>query len=53
MRQLETRMKKLLDICRDRNMKISPSMFQIGSRVTYGGVKLEAARQQGNSRKTV
>ena len=29
-RQLEERMKKLLDVCRDRNMKISPSKFQLG-----------------------
>ena len=41
-RQLESRMKKLLDICRDKNMKISPSKFQIFPYVIYGGTVLEA-----------
>ena len=34
-------------------MKISPSKFQLGSRVTYGGVVLEAARQVEDTKKTV
>ena len=29
-RQLEDRLKKLLMICRKKNMKISPSKFQVG-----------------------
>ena len=52
-RQLEARMKKLLDVCRARNMKISPSKFQLGPKVTYGGVVLEATRVVGDARKTV
>ena len=36
-RQLDARLKKLLTICRKRNMKISPSKFQVGSSVVFGG----------------
>ena len=52
-RQLEARMKKLLDVCRDRNMKISPSKFQLGPKVTYGGIVLEATKVVGDSKRTV
>merc|ERR1712055_462299 len=51
--QSEARMKKLLDVCRARNMKISPSKFQLGPKVTYGGVVLEATRVVGDPRRTV
>ena len=52
-RQLEARMKKLLDVCRSRNMKISPSKFQLGPKFTNGGVVLEATRVEGDARRTV
>ena len=41
-RQLESRLKKLLTICRKRNMKISPSKFKVVSSVTYGGTVIES-----------
>ena len=34
-------------------MKISPSKFQLGPKVTYGGVVLEATRVVGDPRRTV
>ena len=36
-KQLEDRLKKLLIICRKRNMKISPNKFYVGSSVVFGG----------------
>ena len=36
-KQLEDRLKKLLTICRKRNMKISPSKCKVGSSVVFGG----------------
>ena len=52
-RQLEDRLKKLLTICRKRNMKISPSKFQVGSSVVFGGTVIEAQHQKGDSKRTV
>ena len=52
-KQLEARMKMLLNVCRSRNMKISPSKFQLGPKVTYGGVVLEAMKVVGDTRRTV
>ena len=52
-KQLEARMKKLLDVCRARNMKISPSKFQLGPKVVYGGTVLEATKVVGGSKRTV
>ena len=52
-RQLETRMKKLLSICRERNIKSCPSKFQLGQSVVYGGTVSEATKLVGDSKKTV
>ena len=52
-KQLEERLKKLLTLCRNRNMKLSPSKFQIGSSVVFGGTVIEAQHQKGDSKKTV
>ena len=41
-KQLEERMKKLLTICRNLNMKIAPSKLQLGPSVVFGGVLIEA-----------
>ena len=41
-KQLEERMKKLLTICREKNMKIAPSKFQLCSSVVFGGTVIEA-----------
>ena len=41
-KQLEDRVKKVLTICRKRNMKISPSKFQVGSSVVFGDTVIEA-----------
>ena len=40
-KQLEARLKQLLTICRKRNMKITPSKFQVGSFVIFGGIVIE------------
>ena len=52
-KQLEERMKKLLTICREKNMKIAPSKFQLGSSVVFGGTVIEAQHHIGDPRKTV
>ena len=52
-RQVEDRLKKLLTICRKRNMKISPSKFQVCSSVVFGGTVIEAHQQKGDSKRTV
>ena len=52
-KQLEERMKKLLTICREKNMKIAPSKFQLGSSVVFGGTLIEAQHHIGDPRKTV
>ena len=52
-KQLENRLKKLLTICRKRNMKISPSKFQVGSSVVFGGTVIEAQQQKGDAKRTV
>ena len=51
-RQLEVRLKKLLTVCRKRNMKISPSKFQVGSSVVFGGTVIEALHQKGDPKRT-
>ena len=44
---------EVLSICRKRNMKISPSKFQVGSIVTYGGIVIEAVQHEDDDKKTV
>ena len=46
--QLEERMRKLLDICRKKNMKLSPKKLQLGKKVIYGGIVLEGTKAQGD-----
>ena len=48
MSQLEERVRALLLVCRKKNMKSSPGKFQLERRVVYGGVVIEATRQQGD-----
>ena len=38
--QLEKRLRNLLDICRERNMKLKRKKFEVGTSVTYGGCDL-------------
>ena len=52
-KQLEDRLKKLLTICRKTNMRLSPSKFQVGSSVVFGGTVIEAQHQKGYSKRTV
>ena len=52
-RQLEDRLKKFLTICKKRNMKISPSKFQVGSSVVFGSTVIEALHQKGDPKRTV
>ena len=46
-KQLEARMKKLLNICKEKNMKIAPSKFQLGSSVVFGGTVIESQNHVG------
>lgn len=48
LKQLEERMRKLLEICRKRNMKLSPKKLQLGKTVVYGGCVLEGTKAQGD-----
>ena len=45
--QLEQKMEQVLKVSRKRNMKLSPSKFQCARQVTFGGVNIEALKQQG------
>ena len=47
--ELEERLRTLFTVCRNRNMKLAPSKFQLGRKVIYGGTLLEAGRQYGDS----
>ena len=53
MEDLETRLRKLLLICRLRNIKLNPSKFSIGHEVTFGGVQLQGVKEKGDTTRRV
>ena len=50
---LEQRMEKMLKVCLKKNMKLHPDKFQIGRRVTFGGVTIEACKARGDDERRV
>ena len=50
---LEQRMEKMLQVCLKKNMKLHPDKVQLGRRVEFGGVSVEACRTEGDDQKRV
>ena len=53
LRRMEERMKKLLKVCRKRNVKLSQDKLQLGREVVYGWTNIEGARQKGDKKTRV
>ena len=53
MEEMETRLRKLLMICRSKNIKLNPSKFSIGHEVTFGGVELKGVKEKGDTTRRV
>ena len=51
--ELDVRMRKVFQVCRDRNIKLNPSKLQCGRRVKFGGMMIEAGRSAGETQDTV
>ena len=50
---LDIRMRKVFDVCRERNIKLNPSKLQCGKKVKFGGMMIEASRAAGETKDTV
>ena len=48
---LEQRMEKMLQVCLKKNMKLNPDKVQLGRRVEFGGVSIEACKTRGDAQK--
>ena len=48
MRMLEQRKEKMLEVCLKKNMKLHPDTLQIGRKVTFGEVTIEAFKSEEN-----
>ena len=46
-------MRKLLKVCRNRNMNVNPEKLQLDREEVYGGTKIKGARQKGDRKTTV
>ena len=53
MKLQEQRMEKILEVCPKKNMKLHPEKMQIGRRVTFGGVTIEACKSDGDAQRRV
>ena len=53
LQMLEQRMEKMLKVCQRKNMKLHPDKIQMGCRVEFGGVSVEASRARGDDQKRV
>ena len=40
--ELDVRMRKVFQVCRERGIKLNPSKLQCGRRVKFGGMMIEA-----------
>ena len=47
-KQLERRLRSLLEVCRTKNMKLKPQKFTCGTSVTYGGCVLSSVGTNGS-----
>ena len=50
---LEERMEKILKVCLRKNLKLHPDKLQIGRRVTFGGVTIEACKTEGDNQRRI
>ena len=50
---LEERLERMLKVCVRKNMKLHPDKLQIGRRVTFGGVTIEASKTKGDEQRRV
>ena len=50
---LEERLERMLKVCLKKNMKLHPDKLQIGRRVTFGGVTIEASKTVGDDQRRV
>ena len=53
MKTLEKRMKKMLNVCKKKNVKLNPDKLQLGRKVTFGGIDIETCKGVGDTRRTV
>ena len=53
LQMLEQRMERMLEVCLKKNMKLHPEKIQLGRRVEFGGVSVEACRAKGDNQKRV
>ena len=53
LQDLDTRLRKVFDVCRERNIKLNPSKLQCGKKVKFGGMMIEASRAAGETKDTV
>ena len=51
--ELDIRMRKVFQVCRERGIKLSPNKLQCGRRVKFGGMMIEAGRSAGEAENTV
>ena len=50
---LDIRMRKVFDVCRERNIKLNPNKLQCGKKVKFGGMMIEASRSVGETKDTI
>ena len=50
---LEERMEKILKVCLKKNLKLHPDKLQMGRRVTFGGVTIEACKTEGDNQRRI
>ena len=53
LQDLDTRMRKVFDVCRERNIKLNPRNLQCGKKVKFGGMLIEASKTAGETKDTV
>ena len=53
LQNLDTRIWKVFDVCRELNIKLNPSKLQCGKKVKFGGMMIEASRAAGETKDTV
>ena len=46
--ELEKRLRRLLQICREKNIKLNVDKFDIGREVNFGGVKISGKKEKGD-----
>ena len=53
MGMLEERMEKMLKVSLRKNMTLHPDKLQIGRKVTFGGLTIEACKAEGDTQRRV